>query len=77
MADPDESEECETCGGDGELEEDCFSHATGHYTRSIPCPDCEGTGRRSDSGPDYDPVERELDRPPPTEDRTGLKDPPL
>lgn len=69
-----ETEECPGCGGDGFIEEDRFTPGRGHYTVEVQCSTCEGAGRVNDEGPDWrDPA----DAPPPTEDTTGLKDPPL
>lgn len=46
-ASPDEPE-CATCGGEGSLFVDEFSHVSGHYTTDVPCHDCaaesEGEG---------------------------------
>lgn len=47
-----DSEECETCGGDGVVFED--SHRNGeHITLESECPDCEGAGRIDDDGPTF------------------------
>lgn len=69
------SEECETCGGDGEVFEDRADRHGEHYTVQVECPDCHGAGRLDDEGPMFEPGE--IDPPLPTEDTSGLKDPPL
>ena len=32
---------CETCAGEGTIEEDAYTTTRGSYTRTAPCPTCE------------------------------------
>ena len=58
--------ECETCGGARLVVVDSFANGR-ERSEEEPCPDCAGDDEEDDSDPD--------DRPLPTEDTTGLRDP--
>lgn len=55
---------CENCGGAGEFFVDKCSPAREHYTVSMPCPDCNGSGEADDAALDtVHEIRRELTGP--------------
>ena len=50
MSEPTAEAPCETCRGEGEIEEDKFHPTRGHYTCLVPCPSCAlGMERQGDN----------------------------